>query len=758
LLIRPPVGVFQPDRVVRFYFGSPAGAYAAITNYQTFEGLSLALSPDVMDLAFYVTETVDVGRGEDARRIEIVGHSRDYFQVLGLKSASGVLPSAVAAPADQAVISYAFWQEAFGGTDVLGRPLRIGPRTYTIVGVMARDFVGIDSKAVDVWVPVESRVGIAFGLNSNWRSAAGSYVLHTIGRLHAGIGATDAQARASAVYASMQTEVAMRGARVALTGLPPGRTPEATRGTLIPLLTAGMSALMLIIACGNVGSLLFVRGLRRGHEMAIKTALGATKVRLLREIIMDAALLATIAGVATLSFIGILGRTLREWFLSSVSGLVAPIDARVTLVTIAVCTVTTLLLAMAPAWRLTSRRSLVPRHSESTRSSRLLEVFVGMQVALSLPLVIGAGLFALSLWVARHQNFGFDGERVVVLTVNLANTAETAESRSVHRRIQQQLAGLPWIESIALVDQIPMRSALALPIIVPGVDQPSNVDGPYVNFVDPAIFDVLHLHVAAGRRLMDTDNRVTAQPVVVVTQTLAHAYWPHGDAVGQCIQIGDDKAACAQIVGVISDLRLWPVVDPPRRGAATIFAPIEQRGDYGRALLVRASGSSDDVLPQIRRAALAATGNLPYVDIWRFEDVFQAMVRPWRIGATIFLLFGGLSLLIAAVGVMVATGYAVTQRTREMTIRAVLGAEPASLVGQVVRRYLIAAVSGLTLGGILAGLEGPWLGAFLFGVSAHDPGIFIFSITLLLTVCVLAAWVPARRVTKLNAADALRTE
>jgi predicted permease len=531
------------------------------------------------------------------------------------------------------------------------------------------------------------------------------------------------------------------------------------------VLVGGVSILVLLITCGNVANLLLVRGLRRDREFVVKTTLGASRSRLLREVLLEAMLVAAGAGTLALFVVTAGATMMRQLFLSPIAALASPIDARVVVVTTAFAVVSAFLLGLAPAIRLTTRRALNPTPSAMARPSRLLDVFSGVQVALSLPLVVGAALFVLSLWNARHQDFGMQTDHVVVVTTDLFELGRPLENHDAHRRMQARIARLPQVDSTALIQTMPMQSGVFFMIEVPGREAPkgpiSSDNGlmPAFNGVDPSFFTLMRMRLIDGRSFTDEENRKGARSVAVITESMARIFWPGERAVGKCFYMGGRDRGCTEVVGVVTDARLYPSIRPTMQWASACYMPIEQfEGVSSRALLVRTIGDPANVLEALRRESQAAASDLPYVDVHAFDDIFTNLLRPWRLGSTVLVVFGAISMIVAAAGLAVVGAYGVTRRAREIGIRSALGASPRQLVRLVLSRSVLVVVIGLAAGTGLAWAGGRMLSAQLFDINAGDTRVFVGASLGLLLVGGLAAWIPARRAARIDPAIALRAE
>lgn len=752
LLLRPPQGISHPDRVARVYMQPERGTPITFTGYGTVEALQ-ALGDTLEASAAYFHESLSLGRGAEARKVDTVAHSQDYFAVLGMSPLLGAWP----APRDEtgAVISHRLWQQEFGGSpEVLGRSLRFGLDTYTIVAVAPRGFVGVDTAPADVWLPLVPRARSVYG--QDWQRSA--FFLQAVVRLRQGVSHELASARATAAYRATHAQPWEPRSAVVLGDLRPARAPGADLGTRVEVLAAGMSLLLFLLTCGNVANFLLVRGLRRDREFVVKTALGAGRGRLFREVLGEAGVLAAAAGVLALVVAVTAGSLLRREFLFPRAALGSALDARVLLVTIALSVTAAFVLGLMPALRLTGRRALAPGHAAPSPPSRLLDLFSGLQVALSLPMIVAAALLVISFSNARHQDLGMQTDGVLVVTTNLFEVGRPWDTHAVHREMQARIAALPQVEATALVQDLPMRTSTQFIIEVPGKDVVQLMGGqmPAYNYVDPSFFQVMRMRLVEGRWFTDAENREGAAPVAVVTESLARAIWPGESAIGKCFH----GQPCTEVVGVAADARLFPSIRPTNQWAAAVYVPIN-RGASGasrRSLLVRTEGDPSALLPTLRREAQGAAADLPYVEAFAFDDVFVTMLRPWRLGSVVFVLFGLLSTTIAAAGLAVVGGYAVTRRTREIGIRSALGAQPPQLVRLVLRRSTAVLVLAVAAGAGLAWYTGRLLTAQLFEVTATDPRVFLAAALLLAGVGVLAAWVPARRAAAVDPVAALRTE
>jgi predicted permease len=548
----------------------------------------------------------------------------------------------------------------------------------------------------------------------------------------------------------------------------PGQEPVHSKEARVLLAVGGVSTLVLLMACGNVANLLLLSGLRRTAELSMKAALGATRGRLLREILFQAVLLAGAAGIGSMIVVLLAGGVVRKVFLPPLAVLAAPLDARVLLLAIGICAGAALALGLLPALRLSAARVSTPGHGRApAASSRLLDSFVALQVAVSVPLLVGTGLFAASAWQAAHVDFGTETSRVTVVSANLADDGRADEAHAAHRRIHDRLRTVPGVTAVSMVQGIQGGQAYAIAMFVPGFTQsPKGETAPMVNGVDPSYFDVMQLRLVAGRRFTEADNRPAAPQVAVVNEAIASKYWRGQSPIGRCIMIfdrpGPGVPPCTQVVGVVAKASWYPVLgsEPYGDQDQVLLLPIERFGSLygGRAVVVRTVAPPRAVLRQLQQEAQAAAADLPYVDAYPFDDNWDFQYRPLRLGTSIFLGLSTLALVIAVAGLAVVTAHGVTRRTREMGIRLVLGARPGDLVRLMARRTLVAMTIGLAAGATLAYVGTGALATLLYGVEPGDPRIFAAVVAALFVIGGLAAWIPARRTGRIDPSAALRIE
>jgi predicted permease len=763
LLLRPPTHVDDPSRVRRIYVARGADPVTALgTNYVTMTRLAEPLTAEVEAIASFQSERIGSGHGPGASRFQAIAFTEAYFDVLGVPAALGTLPSARRPSTPEAVvISHALWQSQFGGSaDILGKPLRLGQRSHSVVAVLPRGFAGIDGDPVDVWVPLESR-----RTDEGWRTTQSYMGLYLLVRLRPGVDPARAAAHATQVYNVVQRIDRPAGidrdVSLSFGPLPLGQAPGDSDYTRVVLAVGVVSTLVLVMACGNVANLLILAGLRRTSELTLKAALGAGRGRLLREVLLQAALLAACAGAAALGIVLTIGTVVRSAFLPPLAALANPIDARLVGLTIAICAAVALLLGLAPALRLSNLRILVPGRNRLGRvPSPLLDAFVAIQVALSVPLLVGTVLFAVSYRSLTAVDIGLQPSGVVAVRANMADDGRPGDAHEVHRRIQARLAELPGVASIALSQTMPLQGGFGTRFEIP--DQPAPPRGlgmPMINGVDPSFLAVMGMRVIEGRAFTVADNRPNAPPVAIVNEMMAKVYWPGVSPVGRCIKVAGH--ACAEVVGIVAKAHPFASLRGNASSMNTQYLlPIAALSGVNndRVLLVRTSEDPGRMVSRLRTEAQAVGKDVPYVDASLLDETLQAQLRPLRVGRSIFLGLSAIALVIAIAGLAVVTAHGVTSRTREMGIRLALGARPVELVRLMARRTWVAMTIGLAAGAALAYVGAGLLKSVLYGIEPSDPRIFAAAVAVLFVVGGTAAWIPASRTGRIDPTAALRID
>lgn len=766
LFLSPPAGVREPDDLVRIYVvrrsgrirypGGGGGSYpdleAMRAGGRAFAGLA----------AFSYVRNFDYGRGARAQRIRGQPVTGNFFAVLGVRPGLGRLfdPADDAASAERTVVlGHGFWLREFGGDpEALGRGIELDGQRFTVVGIVNSDFTGLGAEAVDVWVPLAAvtspgRMGEPLSI---W--------LSFVGRL---------PPAASRQQAAADAATALRHAASAVPGLDPEpsvllgplndrSTPERSQSANIALWLALATGVVLLIACANVANLLLARGATRRREMAVRLSLGVSGTQLVRQLLTESLVLSLVGGAFGL-LLAVWGTDLVRQFPLPPSA--ARVDPRMIGFTLAVSLATGLIFGIAPALqalRTDPAAGLKAADPAAPGRGRLRSGLVAFQVALSLALLIGAGLFVRSLAQVLAIDPGVDADRVLVASLKLEEAGyDDAARDAFYDRAVERLRALPAVEeaSLARFAPLPLQGAVIISFHVPGRDTLTIDEGPYQNVVAPGFFQTTGMRLLRGRDF-DERDRAGAEPVAIVNETMGRLLAGGGDALGMCVPLGQQArtGGCTRIVGVVADARvrylqerIVPYVFQPRgqHSLGRIFTP---------AILIRARGEPGALAPSVRAAIQGLDAGLPYVSVQPMESLYDREVLPFRISARLFTLFGVLALGMAAVGLYGVLAHLVAQRTREIGVRVSLGARAAHVVRLVVRQGMLPVAAGLGIGTVVALLVTRFLESLLYGVSARDPLTFVVVPVVLVAAALLASYVPARRATKVDPMVALRYE
>jgi len=762
LLFRPPPHVQDPSRITRLYFRRnypPFGTWASsITGYPMYTSLRDAAHAFTGLAAFSSAQRASLGRGADARRVDLMLASASFFPLLGVRPALGRFFTADEdRPGGPAIVvlSFALWRSAFGGDSaVIGRQLQLGRGSYTVIGIAPDRFTGVNLENVDVWAPIAAATPELMGLEYMNR---GSAYLQIIGRLGSGGAATAAREathvfRADDVYSGRDSNAA-----VVLGPVQHARGPEMSQNAKVSIWLAAVAVIVLLVACANVANLLLARSLQRQREVAIRLALGAGRWRLTRQVLTESLVLAIAGGIAALFVTLWAGPLIRAFLLPDTPAFMEPLDGRVIAFTAVVALSTGILTGAVPAWQLT-RRDLTPalragagegRYQRSGLRSALL---VG-QVALTVVLIVGAGLFTRSLRNVEGQNFGFDPARTLLATIDLRAAGYTpAQINAVHLQILARLEALPGIEAAAATVAHPLGYATALSVSVPGRDSIPRLSsgGPYYQQVTPGYFAAMGTPLR-GRAFTPADR---AGSVAIVNETMARLLWPGENAIGKCFVAGEKT--CAEVIGVVPDARRFQAVED---ATMTFYVPFSGAGNgFITALVVRPRGRPEDWIATIRSAIQETAPNLPFASVTPLGDLLGPSIRPWRLGSAMFGGFALLALVLSAVGLYGVLAYIVTQRTHEMGVRVAMGAQRWDVQRLMVSQGVRVAAVGAVLGALAGLVAGRVLSSLLYGVSPRDPLVLIVAALVPVVVAAVASYLPARRASRVDPVVALRAE
>ncbi len=780
LFFRPPALVKDPSRVraVDFTvtsrtFGTytaPLGTYPRLVDFQR-------RAHSFAGVAAYAGHQFSLGTGEGAQKVDAILVSAQFFTVAGIRPVLGRFFSdsenSAAQAAHVAVISSEFWHRQFGGApSALGTPLQLGRSSYTVVGIAPPKFGGFEMHVPDVWMPMGAAAPEA--LWNRVLTCDGCYWFGgVVGRLAPNVTVAQAAAEATALYrnyvpAQGKPQDSDSTATARLSSLNQAMVGEGPTGPL-SIWLAAVCGIVLLIACANVANLLLARAVQRRREIALRVALGSSHGRLIRQLFVESALLAVLGGAAAVLVAMWAGPVLRAAIISQANAADA-VDTRMLIFTAAGALVTAVLAGVAPALHaitpdISGALKSGAREGHFQRSFTRTGLLVG-QVALTLVLLTGAGLFVATLRHVQGLRLGFDADRLIVASVDLDGMGlKKPAILDMYRRIQNRVAQVPGVTSASLSIGTPFQSSWAIGLKVPGRDSLPSVKtgGPYIDAVTPEYFRTMGTAIRQGRSFTDADTW-GAEHVAIVNETFAKMVWPGESALGKCLLIGGDEEkkqtpACTLVVGVAEDSRRSDVREETN---LQYYVPLAQSdslfSDGPSSLLVRTVGASRDYEANVRRAVQATDPSLPFPSVSPMPQLFANRLRPWRLGSSLFSLFGGLGLLLSAIGLYGVLSYMVSQRTSELGIRVALGAARRDLLTMIVSQGLKVTAIGLAIGVVGSLVAGKALNSLLYGVSPHDPVVLTLVTVVLVLVATLASYFPALRATRVDPMVALRHE
>ena len=772
LFFRPPAHVVDPDRVVRVDvtktappFGTFTYSLADFPRYAELKEHTRTLSA----VAGYAGTSYSVGRGQEARRVTGEEVSASFFSLLGVHPERGRFftddEDRKGGP-HLAVLSHEYWDTQYADDPgVLGKTLQLGANLYTVIGVAPKGFSGVDLEQPDLWVPLS-----VAGPESRWPMVLecdGCYWMKTIARLAPGASATQAASEATALYRShverSGNPKADSTATVSMGSVHQALGPNADNAAKLSLWLVAVCGAVLLIACANVANLLLARALQRRHEIAVRVALGAGRVRLIRQLYAESALLAVLGLGAALLVTLWAGPLLRAAMIPDA----APgdlLEPRVFLFSAALALATSLLAGLAPALHagvpdLSAALKSGVREGSVARSATRTGLLVG-QIALTFILLTGAGLFITSLHRVLGLRLGFDPDRLIVATVNLdALGYKRAEINATYERLRERVERVPGVVGASLSIGTPFQTSWGMSVTVPGRDSIRQVKtgGPYVSAVTPDYFRTMGSAMRRGRAFTEGDVAGAAN-VVIVNESMARLVWPGDDPVGKTMKLGSYPAPFT-VVGVVEDARRESVIDEL---VIQLFVPLAQSdsllSDGVSSLMIRTAGPAAQLTGAVRREIQASSPDLPYPNIDPMPELFADQLRPWRLGSSLFTLFGALGVLLAAIGLYGVLSYGVSQRTQELGIRIALGAGRRRVLGLVLRQGVQLTLAAVALGVVGALATGRAIASLLYGVSPHNPLVLLAVATILTCIALLASYLPARRATRVDPMVALRYE
>jgi macrolide transport system ATP-binding/permease protein len=706
--------------------------------------------------------------------------SGNYFSVVGGEAALG---RTFGSDEDQpggshevVVLSHPFWKRRFDSDPaVLGKDLDLNGKRFTVVGVARQDFTGTEPQIPDFWVPLTAQ-GQLMPTDDRLRDR-GSFWLELIARLRPGVTRTQAQASMGVLIARFsQTYLGTR--EKAIITLTPGSflaRPDV-RGEIdsVAFLVMAAVGMVLLIACANVASLLLTRATGRQKEIGIRLSLGATRGRLIQQLLVESLLIALLgAGV---------GLLLAWWLPSSLIEVLQPpyeqpfilhlrFDITVLAYTLLLSVATGVVCGLAPALQASKSNLLSAIKDEGTSfgrrlsRSRLHNLLVIAEISTCLVLLMGAGLLLRGLDRAQNVDPGFDTKHVLVVSLDLdVHGYDDTRAAEFHRTLTDRVLSVPGVKSVSVASLVPLGGvSRAASITVAGKNAPPDTSSRLWDFwvVSSNYFETLGIPITRGRSFSAQDAQ-GGPPVAIINEAMAREVWPGEDPLGKRLRLGPPSVPFTEVVGVVKDTRgarLWEA-DKPYVYLPLLLSsqgPPVQTGQLGMKLLVRTEGN-----PEVAAALLARVVRALDPSVHATATVLANSLGRWlwfsQVGAALSSILGLLALLLAAVGIYGVVSYSVTRRTQEMGIRMAIGARQTDVLKLVVGQGLRLTLLGLAIGEIASLAATRMVEGMIYGLKATDP-VTLAAVSLLLTaIAMLACYIPARRATQVDPMVALRYE
>ncbi|HYV97595.1 MAG TPA: FtsX-like permease family protein, partial [Gemmatimonadaceae bacterium] len=642
-----------------------------------------------------------------------------------------------------------------------------------VIGVAPQGFTGPDMFRVDAWVPLSLLSPRSI---PDWPKTWYTQWHQIVVRLKPGVRPADAAADINTAYHraytgedSLQMRATMRIAPIRF-----GTDGDEPAEVGVTRWLVGVAAVMLLIGCANIVNLLLARAVRRKREVAVRLALGVRRARLVRMLLTESAVLALAGWGAGLGVAYGAGSLIRTVLLPSVDWTVSPVSGRVLVVSLLVTLIAGTCVGLVPALQ-SSRIDLNAALKASARdgggrTSKIRGTLTVAQAALSVLLLIGAGLFVRSLRHVNAIDLGIEPDRV--LTVGLRRSAAANAGDSIAQRLEaarrvnflpeavRRLRAVPLVETATLAIGMPFRGRYSLVLKVSGRDSipPTPGGSPTVSAIGDDYFRAVGQRLLRGRLFTPAD-RAGSELVAIVNEEMARTLWPGRDAIGECIRYGSkqlDTVPCSRVVGVVANAHLVRLQEPVRMQYYVPFG--QEHGMTGTTLIVRPRGDVGAAKRAIERELRLMDSSLGFIDMRVLQETIDPQVRPWRLGATMFTLMGLLALIVAAVGLYSVMAYLVVQRTHEIGVRSALGASAADIVALILKGGLSLAAIGVGLGVVAALALGRFIAPLLFQTSPRDGLVFTVVAASLLTVAVLATAIPAWRAKRVSPLQALRSD
>jgi predicted permease len=768
LLLRPLPGVRASNDIVQLYRSWPGDVKYGSNSVPHFQSLREGSKDVFTDVADWDFENFSVTTSAKPQRVFGQMVSANFFSVLGVDPVKGrlFLPEEDIGRGAHAVtvLSEAAWKTMFGSDPaIIGKQVVLNGRAYTVVGIAPAAFRGIIPVVQPMlWIPLTQWNDVRPGNEAGYENR-GNNSTNVIARLKPGVTVQMARARMTALVSELRNAYPKEYDKNGITLVPQA---EAGVHPMFHSAEVGLTAvvmavvgILLLIACVNVANLFLARARDRAREMAIRLSLGARRSVLLRQLLTESIVFAAAAGVASLA--------VAYWAITLANKIELPFDVgfsadlklspMVLLFTLGISLVTGVLFGLAPALQAT-RPSLVPAlkgEAPAGRSrARASSGLVVAQMALSIVLLVCAGLFLRNLRAVTTIDKGFDSNNLLIASVEPELQGyDRARTEDFYRRITERLVALPAVRAVTTASRMPLGLSnsdwgVTIPGYTPGPNEMMSIEN---NAVEPGYFETMGIHITKGRGYEARDNE-TAQKTLVINQHFADHFWPGQDPLGRIVHTG---GADHTVIGVVPTGKYERLGEDPM---SYMYFAQAQHFDAGRWIQIRTAGDPSAFIPTLRAEIAAIDADMPLADVRTMDAHLGIALLPARLTGAVLGIFGLLGLGLAAIGIYGVMAYAVAQRTREIGIRMAIGAGRGDVIRLLMRQGLGLVVSGMVIGLILAIGAAKLASSQLYGSGGFDILTFAAVPAVLIGVAALAIWIPSRRASGLDPVVALRRE
>jgi predicted permease len=775
LLLRPlPVG--HAEQVVKVFTidnhipGNQSNSYL---NFQDYEKQNTVFSA----MSAYTFAGVGMTRGNDTLNVSALLVTGNYFDLLQVKPSFGraFLPEEDSTPNGHPVVvlGYKFWKKLGSDPAIIGSQVTLNGHSFTVIGVAPADFTGVDvGFSPDLWVPMSMHQWVRPGGDFWWETRR-ALLLSIVARLNPGVTTSEAQAQMRTIakqleqaYPDVNKErsIALMSLEAAKAQGLGGPTNENLAQNVSFLLLVA-SASILLIACANVANLLLARSTARQREMAVRLALGAGRSRIVRQLLTESTLLGLLGGAGGIILAYALGGVL----VALLPPTPFPIDLnpqpdwRVLIFSLVVAVLSGIFFGLAPAlqmarWNLTEGlRERASTGGGAVARINLRSLLVIAQIAISVLLLIGSGLFLKSFYKAEAIDPGFRTDNLDIVTINPVLAGyDSDRSVQILRAIADQIRHDARVAGADLNNWVPLFGGEGRTIVIDGRDPNDQHNRKFANYspITPGYFQTMGIQILRGRNFTAQDAEKSAAPVAIIDETMAKEFWPNEDALGRRFRFMISKDPI-EVIGIARNSKAVTLGEVP---TPMVYWPLKEITDTGITLFVHTSTAPGPMLSEIRRVVRGVDVHIPVTYEKTIRDHMGIALWPSWMGAMLLGSLGLLAFILASMGVYGVMAYSVSQRTRELGIRMALGAQTSQVIKLVLRQGMLLAVIGLAFGLFAAFGSTRLAGSLLYGVNPSDPLVFAGVTSVLACAALAACYLPARRAARVDPVQALRME